>query len=161
MILDDADDANPAVPRTRFECLLFVNDLQARYVSLQDHVFRFSIRRVLPIPFVFEKVDFPKIEKELVSITEFILLTSEHYQTVERDVLPMDWDALDELFPRFCEAVSGSSAKLAHICRRLGARVEDANRYRRTEYDRDISIYNEGVDRYRSMGLELNRLIAL
>ena len=120
------------------------------YRSVHDRIFKFSIRRLLPVPFLFEPTPYAEHAERLVAIARAldqifadVALKREHTDT-EVHML------------RYISALSKSVEKLHSLCSQL-ARKADGEPYPLAEYRRDLREYEESRDVFSAIGDELNQ----
>ena len=66
------------------EISLTVNNLLLQYIKIHNNIFKFSLRRIIPIPFIFKAIDFETHGRE----TENILSQLEEIKVLTRRIIP-------------------------------------------------------------------------
>ena len=126
-----------------------INRVLNGYIFVHDEIFRFSLRKIIPIPGIFKpinyeshykKLDFlqnrlSQIIKDIPENTEFFKLLKEYAQSLLNTIL---W--------------------LQDICQKFTDKLNRVNGYTKNAYDKDMQTYNHSVNTYRSLGIRLNKL---
>ena len=71
-----------------------VNEILSKYIFIHDDIFKLSIRKLIPIPGIFKKIDFKthyknlgKLSKELIKINFKIIITGIAAEGLSKDFL--------------------------------------------------------------------------
>jgi hypothetical protein len=124
------------------------------YIKIHNEVFRFSLRRILPFPIFFEKMDFALYSNHLTSLREAI---NETIIQIPGEDSPRH--ELSETLLSYSLALDTTIALLLKITENLNKRCRDKKLYTWKQYAEDVKIYNESVTDYQSIGFRLNGLL--
>lgn len=130
------------------------SDLLARHVSVHSEVFGFSVRKLLPIPFLFKKIDYAYLWSE----------SDEIYHELRRLISDIQESPLtlkrDEILIEYLSALSESSRHLSVLLKRLSQKSSGISNYQRSEYNSDLETYERSQKRYSKLGIKLNEHLA-
>ena len=125
------------------------------YVAIHDDIFGGglvrTLRRMVPIPGIFQAVDFDRHDRDLAVLADE--LRSVVGQVANDDPATEHADSL----ARYCHALMAAVVQLQGISRKLAGRGDDPNSYDKQAYRVDLVRYEQAVATYRSMGEEINR----
>ena len=134
-----------------------VNSLLSRYVVIHDAVFKFSLRKAIPLPFIFKAIDFG----DLHSQTEQIIAELETYNQ-ETEVIMQKATQDERRFvlslSEYCMALIKTVSLLKDILYQLYLKSENLTGYRLSEYNKQCDSYKKAVSEYHSLGGRLNEL---
>jgi len=128
-----------------------VQTILDRYIAIHDNIFKFSLRKAIPIPGVFKAIDFGQHFRELDSLTSEL----EHLaiSTNNRARVP-------SAFQEYVAALLKTIQFLRDMCKRLYDKSEgDLQSYKMNQYKADVAMYEGLVDKYRLLGSALNEYI--
>lgn len=129
------------------------NILQA-YLAIHNDIFRFSLRRILPVPVLFESIDYDDRFRRLFYLCETLDDISGQF--------PDHSDEAPELLmaiKRYCAALGVAISELRHICESLMDKAASPKTYTWTVYRSDLRRYHAAISRYRGIGMKLNVLL--
>lgn len=130
--------------------LQHIGELLHRYIIVHDDIFKFSIRRILPIPGLFQAIDFPSHVATLDEIGDELSDTISDVATsaYADHMIPM-------LLVGYGNALLTTVNHLRSICDRLGRKAERED-YPNEDYNRDVAEYQALVREYQRHGAKLN-----
>lgn len=135
-----------------------VNDLIREYVSIEDELFKPSLRKVLPIPGIFRPVEYSVHQERL----EEMLLELESAKKDIRSLKP-DSDSTEGEFlitlRAYINAFKVALSELFRICGRLQSKREREG-YSREEYKKDAIELRKMEMEYFEIGKKLNTLFS-
>ncbi|KOE80247.1 hypothetical protein ACS86_17610 [Vibrio alginolyticus] len=130
------------------------SDLLARHVSVHNEVFGFSVRKLLPIPFLFKKIDYAYLWSE----------SDEIYHELSRLITDIQENPLtlkrDEILIKYLSALSESSRYLSILLKRLSQKSSGISNYQKSEYNSDLETYERSQEKYSKLGIKLNEHLA-
>jgi len=127
---------------------LAIHEILKQYIVVQDRIFRFSLRKIIPIPGIFKAIDYGKHHKELDSLRERLENLLERLQ---------ESDDFTSLVRQYGEAVLETILVLRKMCEQLFRKSQgDLGSYSKKQYNQDLATYEACVNRYRALGLRLN-----
>ena len=135
---------------------VMVNDALSGYIETHNEVFKMSAKRLVPIPGVFEAIDFKAHVEKLVGIED----------TLSRAGATTAW-VLDGSKDATIRKVLGNLQKYAaglleairqfrHISEKLYRKSQDPGTYTWGTYQKDLDAYENAVKHYTEIGVELN-----
>jgi hypothetical protein len=122
-----------------------------RYIVIHDKIFKFSLRKAIPIPGIFKPIDFGQHFRDLDS------LASELEQVA---ICTSDRAEVPEVFQQYVNALLRTIQFLRDMCNRLYDKSEgDLQSYKMNQYKADVSEYEGLVEKYCLLGSELNEYV--
>lgn len=137
--------AAPAGP-TAQELLVAAHDVLGKYVTVHDDIFKGSIRKVLPIPGIFKRIDYPAHAAKLTGLASVL-------ENVKHSA---NFASLPKTFEGFVEALLLTIRHLRDMCLKMTAKIHGRGEYSSDQWRRDADTYRTLVDRYASLGAALN-----
>ena len=125
-------------------------DLLVRHVSVHDEVFGFSIRKLIPIPFLFKKIDYAYLWSESDEIHHDL---KRLIKEVQKNPFSLE---RDNIFITYLVALSESASKLATLLKRLSQKANGISSYEKQEYLTDLEVYELSQEKYSMLGMKLN-----
>ena len=129
---------------------LEIHAILERYVAIHETIFKFSWRKMLPIPGLFVPIDYGQHEKELAGLLRSLLHILE----------PSEGTRLSINLLEYGVALSNAIGSLLSICHNLYQKSQGSDRYDHVAYRAELAIYHAWVERYRALGTRLNRELA-
>lgn len=128
-----------------------VHEILDRYIAIHDKIFKFSLRKAIPIPGISKPIDYGLHFRELSSLISALEKVAE--SASNRDVVP-------NVFQQFVTALLKTMQFLRDMCQQLHGKSQgDLQSYSRQQYKSDIARYEGLVEEYRSRGSALNDYI--
>lgn len=138
---------------------LNVHSVLSRYVSVHNEVYRFSFRKVLPIPGLFKAIDFRHLQSLLSGlIDELDACEQEIALVAENRSLAAAESACLPALRSFASALSATLDRLHYICRQLYERSQGSTAYTRRQFKADSQEYDALVQQYGAAAARLNPL---
>ncbi len=134
-----------------------VNGALSKYIGIHNQIFDTNARHITPIPGIFEKIEFCKVETNLsrqgseLSSTISLIPAARRAETQHSMFL----STLDE----FAKALNSTVADLQKISRKLCLKSQGKLNYSVSEYGKDLETYETRVERYVAIGGRLNALL--
>ncbi len=141
----------PAASDLIVQAVVEVNSLLQEYVRIHNNLYRSSLRRILPIPRLFESIDFKSKRDALVRLDARL--------EDARRLVEGDWGDNQSLrccLFDFLSAFEETQRTLRQMCERLYAKSQNQDRYRWSEYRSDSRRYDLLRLRQREIGIRLN-----
>jgi hypothetical protein len=129
------------------------------YVQVHDDIYKFSLRRVLPIPGVFQPIRYCEHEKSLSSLSATIVIVRSRIYDAGHSPAANS-AALLQVMGEYTDVLLAAITKLRDICARFCASTKGQGSYSMPEFNAATRDYNSLVERYRAIGLQLNELYA-
>ena len=138
------------------QLVLQVHSVLQAYIVVHDNVFSNSLRRILPVPWLFQCVNFEHLAIDLKVLEEDLeTIQGEAQADAQQDALRDDL-ALTTSLINYIDILAATIKKLRSICIALHIKSE-GQKYTWAEYRRDLRQYEDLVSQYREAGSELNR----
>jgi hypothetical protein len=128
-----------------------VHAILERYIAIHDKIFKFSLRKAIPIPGLFKPIDYGQHFRELdtlVSALEQLAIS----KSIKAKV--------PSVFQQYVTALLKTIQFLRDMCKRLYDKSQgDLQSYIMDQYKSDVTTYEELVEKYRLLGSTLNEYI--
>lgn len=136
-----------------------VNGILGRYIEIHDDIFKFSLRKLIPIPGIFSAIDYLSHQLALeVLLNELGKIQSKLMELAkEPQQKDLETEFVDVL-NRYLVSLHETIMKLFEICAASHKKSEGCAGYGSQEYQRDMALYNKAVKEYIELGDELNVL---
>ena len=130
---------------------LEVHEVLTRYIKIHNDIFKSSIRRIIPIPGIFQSIDYRKHHDNLSELTkELETIIS---GTPGNDEFPC---ALRESTQALFQTIS----TLREICGKLYEKSQgESNAYPKSQYDSDLTEYHSCERKHQILGERLNQFL--
>lgn len=131
-----------------------INNILTRYIQIHDAIFKFSLKKILPLPFAFKKIDF----ENLFLDTKDLLgeLTEIRFKLLESRLLDTNNKEFYETVIPYVENFREILQLLSYISLSLSKKINDPKSYQFSEYQKSIAEYNELRELHQKMGQNLN-----
>lgn len=134
-----------------------VNDVLTNYIRVHNDIFTVSARRIIPIPGVFEAIDFKShvslLRKQRQTLASVDVEISTWLGQGVRDVQVRKFVLLLRDYNR---ALSKTLAQFEAISQNLYQKSQNPTHYSWDTYNKDLDAYQESIDEYRRLGVALN-----
>lgn len=138
-----------------------VNEVLSRYIRIHDQITKFSIRRLLPIPGLFEVIPYCTHEDNLAALLGDLAAIrdriSDHLLSL-RGVAPAVEGEFIEALDEYAAALNDTIYRLHDIASELCLKSRGEGDYSPQRYRADMESYRESTDRYSRIGQRLNVL---
>jgi hypothetical protein len=133
-----------------------VNDILSRYILVHDDVFKFSLRKVIPIPGIFKPIDY---RANSLALTQLLIELADARTGITAALAAREpsKEFLAKL-EAFAARLTETIGRLRNICDGLGQRSRGAGGSTATDHQRQVDEYNVSVQKYLALGGELNAL---
>jgi len=142
-----------------FELAVRIQALLDAYIRIHNDLLKFSVRRLIPIPGIFEPIDHAGNGVRLRQIGE--QLTECIEEVCERSASsPMGPGVVEFIaaLGEYALVLRKTVLALADICECLQLKAQHPGRYTLAEYQRDMDAYKALVTEYRLLGAGVNVL---
>lgn len=142
---------------TNRETAIQVNLLLTAYIVIHDDIFATSIRKIIPIPGIFKKIDYCQHRVSLAQI-------SSELQVCEAEAVNgcLDGGAGSRLASALAQYTRALNATVTHLQRMtdvLCRKAQGENGYSMDAYNSDCDRYNQLVQQYIKLGDSLNEIV--
>ena len=124
------------------------------YIAIHNDIFRFSIRRILPLPVFFQSMDYDGYFRRLYYLDETLAGVAAQFPD-RSDEAP----ELLSVIKSYCDALRATMSALRKICGSLMEKAAQQKSYDWSDYRRDLGRYKTEVSLYREIGQKLNALL--
>ncbi len=135
---------------------VIVNDALSRYIATHNDVFKLSVRRLVPIPGVFEAIDFKAHVETLTAVEDTLSsagVTTASALKGSSDAAVRDFLAhLQEYNTALLDAVR----QFRRVSERMYRQSQNPGTYKWSTYQKDLDTYEEAVKHYTEIGVDLN-----
>lgn len=132
---------------------LEVGEIMHNFVDIHNHLFRFSLRRVIPIPGFFQTPQYD----EFLQIVDML---RGHLTNLENE-LPKDSTKVPEMLSAtrdYVRSVQHSLSTFNHMCSKLSQKAKGTKKYSKEEYQLDRSAYLEAEGKRTRHGKMMNAI---
>ena len=134
-----------------------VNELLSRYIEINDDIFKFSWRKIIPLPFIFKPIDFVHLHSRTKQILSQLETCSQQINSLIEDLVQEE-SHFAHFLSEYCMALIETVSLLKEIIYHLRLKSEGSEKYSLTEHNKQCNLYKNAVDKYRTMGNQLNEL---
>lgn len=134
-----------------------VNGLLGKYITIHDAVFKFSWRKIIPLPFIFKAIDFNNLHNQAKQILSELETCNQRIDTLIENTTQKE-RRFARFLSEYCMALIETVSLLKEILYQLYLKGENSNKYSLSEYNKQCALYKDAVSNYTSMGSQLNEL---
>lgn len=134
-----------------------VNELLSRYIEIHDVVFKFSWRKIMPLPFIFKPIDFGYFQSGAEQILSQLETCNQQIDNLIEGLKQKERD-LAHFLSEYCTILIETVSLLKGILHQLHLKSQGSGKYSLAEYNRQCDLYKNAVDKYSAMGDQLNEL---
>ncbi|MDO8885653.1 hypothetical protein [Candidatus Oleimmundimicrobium sp.] len=134
-----------------------VNELLSRYIEIHNAVFKFSWRKIIPLPFVFKSINFNDLHSRAKQILSELEACNQQINSLIEDTTQKE-SRFAHFLSEYCGALIKTVSLLKEILHQLHLKSENSSKYNLSKYNKQCDLYNEAVNKYSSMGGRLNEL---
>lgn len=135
-----------------------VNILLTTYIKVNDHIFKPSIRKWIPIPGIFQSINYHSsflklsdIESELVVLKNNLIVLIKEFNCSTPEY------KFSDVFLKYCIALLNTVFSLKSICFKMKEKIAGNSTYDYSLFDKDVEEYNNHVKNYLSYGDTVNQ----
>jgi hypothetical protein len=129
-----------------------VNEILEKYMTIHDKLFKFSLRKVIPIPGIFKPANYDQNIKELDS-----LIFALERVSISKNNSP----EIINIYQQYITALRKTIRFLRNICWKLDDKSHgDLEGYTIDKYKSDVDTYKGLMDRYQLLEKTLNEYIS-
>jgi hypothetical protein len=136
---------------------LAVNDRLGRYIEVHGELFRSDAKRVIPIPGVFEQIDFATLTRRLSVIESDLIKNRQQISArLKAGVGNPPARVLLAVLNEYGVALTDTVQRLKGITTRLDLKAQNLASYSFSQYNADVTSYEASIARYRAIANKLN-----
>lgn len=126
-----------------------VHDVLTQYIDIHNNIFKSSIRKIIPIPGIFKKIDYEKHYKNLS-------LLADRLKSIINGI--EEKNEASTLLKEYSLSLYETISILRDICEKLLQKSQGQElSYTREQYNLDVDKYNSAMHKYQTSGNELNK----
>jgi len=130
---------------------LEVHDILTQYIEIHNDIFKSSLRRIFPIPGVFQAIDFGKHYFSLSELTDEL-----KYIISGVD----DRNGFSRALKEYAQALLQTISLLRDMCGNLHKKTQGGvSSCSKKQYKADFQAYHSSVERYQFLGDRLNQYL--
>lgn len=133
-----------------------LNDLLTAYIAVHDDVFSRSFRRIIPIPRIFQPIDWCGHRQALAEISDGIEKNAAKIGALVADESASSIHDAGTACITYCEALNDAVTKLHAICSRMETKANGSSSYSAQQYRDDLADYRAAESLYCELGDVMN-----
>lgn len=135
-----------------------LNDSLTDYTTIHDEIFKRSLRKTIPLPFIFKAINFQDLEYRLQSIHNDL----SRYKTQVNDIRQSESEDTNKcnIFIEYVEKLMYAVQLLQGITHNLLMKSQGDNSYKLSERNELVKRYEKAVDAYYALGDKMNSVFA-
>jgi len=138
------------------------NRLLTSYISIHDAMFKFNWKHVIPLPFIFKPIDYPRLQGQAIAVLCQLRDCELGLKNLKLKFNSLNVPEQETHFLHFLSeyvlALLETLLRFETMLNELRKKAEDPSSYKYSEYRRHLKRYQEAVAGYHSMGGRLNEL---
>lgn len=141
------------------ELAVTVNDSLTQYIDVHNYLFKITPGRLIPIPGIFEAIDFKVHSKKLDDINADLLKVKTHITSFQKagGSIPEAREFV-RVLDEYVDALVDTVFKLRQVSFQLYKKSHDTVSYSWDTYQEDMRAYEASIDKYMSIAQRLNPL---
>lgn len=139
------------------ETALKINSLLSEYIVIHDEVFKFSWKRIIPLPLIFKTINFHDLHEKVGKILDNLKQCNDIISELLGEVSGME-SRFAHFLLEYCLALIDTVITLKEILYQLYLKSENSGDYSFSKHHKLSKEYNEAVKKYYSIGNRLNDL---
>lgn len=139
------------------EIALRVNNLLSEYIVIHDEIYKFSWRKIIPLPFVFKAIDFHNLHEKADRILNNLEQCNDDISKI-LDEVSNNESRFAHFLSEYCLALTNTVSLLKEMLHQLDLKSENSGDYSLSKHNKLSKEYDEAVQKYHGMGNRLNEL---
>jgi len=139
------------------EMALTVNHLLSEYIIIHDEIFKFSWRKIIPLPFIFKAIDFRSLHEKADKILNNLEQCNVDISKILNEIQNSE-SRFAHFLSEYCLALTNTVSLLKEMLHQLDLKSENSGDYSLSKHNKLLKEYDEAVQKYYSMGNRLNEL---
>lgn len=136
---------------------LDIHGLLAKYSEIHNSLFKFSVRRIIPLPFLFEAIDCCSLQAELDELCAEMARSREQLQEVLSSYTDAQFIPFGNCLREYCESLLVTLGILRDLVYQLHLKSQGRS-YDWRAYQAQLASYNASVTSYKAIGKQTNEL---
>ncbi|GGF76695.1 hypothetical protein GCM10010912_22260 [Paenibacillus albidus] len=135
-----------------------LNDSLTDYTTIHDGIFKKTLRKTVPIPFLFKAINFQELEQKLQTVHNDL----SRYKTQVNDIRQSGSEDINKcnIFIEYVDKLIYAVQLLQGITRNLFLKSQGDNTYKLSEHTELVKRYETAVDAYYSLGDKMNSVFS-
>ncbi len=135
----------------------YINDLLSRYIAVNDNIFKSPLRKIIPIPGIFQKIDNSANYHLLLNIeVEMVKNIDDLNELVNIYNIDTDEYKFLSTLLSYSSSLLNAITSLKIISEKMNDKIDGNQKYAYTTYDKDVKEYDNYVSQYLSYGGDVN-----
>jgi phage-related minor tail protein len=139
------------------EIFLKINNLLNEYIVIHDEVFKFSWRKIIPLPFIFKAINFHNLQQKAEEILNELEQCNNDLNKILSKVSDKE-SRCAHFLSEYCLALTNTVSLLNNMLHQLYLKSENSGDYNLSKHNSLSKEYDEAVQKYYGMGNRLNEL---
>jgi len=130
---------------------LDVHNILTQYIEIHNDIFKSSLRKIIPIPGVFQAIDYGNHYNSLSELADELKYTISGVD---------DRNGFARILIEYAQALLQTIILFRDMCRNLYKKSQgEVSSYSKKQYQVDLDAYNSSVERYQALGTRLNQYL--
>jgi len=134
-----------------------INTLLSKYIEIHDALFKFSWRKIIPLPFIFRPIDFDHLHGCAGQILSQLETCNQQVNSLAEELTQKE-NRFAGFLSEYCMTLIETVSLLEGILHQLQLKSEHSKGYSLAEHNKQCALYEKAVDKYMTMGDQLNEL---
>lgn len=139
------------------EIALKINNLLSEYIIIHDEVFKFSWRKIIPLPFIFKAINFHDLHEKADKVLNNLEQCNDDLSRILSEVSDKE-SRFAHFLSEYCLVLTNTVSLLKEMLYQLYLKSENSGDYNLSKHNSLSKEYDEAVRKYYSMGNRLNEL---
>jgi len=136
---------------------LRINNLLSEYIIIHDEVFKFSWRKIIPLPFIFKVINFHDLHEKADEILNNLEKCNDDISRILSEVSDKE-SRFAHFLSEYCLALTNTVSLLKEMLYQLYLKSKNSGDYSLSKHNSLSKEYDKAVKKYYSMGNRLNEL---
>ena len=134
-----------------------VNNVLTEYIKVHNDIFKVSAKRIVPIPGVFEAIDFQSHVSRLRKQRQTLASVDGDIATwLRQGIKDIRVRAFVSLLKDYNQALLKTLSQFEEISQNLYQKSQNPNHYSWDTYNKELDAYQESIGEYKRLGSKLN-----
>ncbi len=134
-----------------------VNNVLTEYIKVHNDIFKVSAKRIVPIPGVFEAIDFQSHVSRLRKQRQTLASVDGDIATwLRQGIKDIRVRAFVSLLKDYNQALLKALSQFEEISQNLYQKSQNPNHYSWDTYNKELDAYQESIGEYKRLGSKLN-----
>lgn len=139
------------------ETALKINNLLSKYIIIHDEVFKFSWRKIIPLPFIFKTMNFLDLHEKANEIMNNLKQCNDAVNRILSEASDQE-SRFAYFLSEYCLSLINTVSRLKGMLYQLYLKSENSGDYNLLKHNSLSAEYKKAVREYQNMGARLNKL---